>query len=265
VRSLAAITEPAVRAYLETALARPETLGLILIGSRALGWAEATGDFDVLIVVTPERAQTLTPEKAQVILYADGDFPKQKTGDFSYISERVLEAHLRSPLDIDHWPYQDAAVLGDRTGRLADWRARLAALPDGERRERAVQKYLQLAIALNHATADDVRGFGIDRQMNLFRGVLAGLHLWFALQGRWAPPFKWWTREVNRLEMRPDTRGILESAILNPSIETLIPVRDHLKSEMRAAGIAEVDDLAGAFLERLRPERREDQYRHTYL
>lgn len=254
-----------MRAHLDAALARPETLGLLLVGSRALGWAHERGDYDVLILVTPEHLRSLPPEEAQVFLYAEGEFPKRMTGDFSYVSEETLGAHLASPLDIDHWPYRDAVVLFDRTGRLPDWCVRLGTLPEPERRERAIQKYLQMAIALSYATVDDVRGYGVDRQMNLFRSVLAGLHLWFALRGRWAPPFKWWSREVERLEMRPDTRGILEAAILNPTIETVIPLRDHLREEMRHAGFTEVNDLVRAFVERLTADSRDAQYRHTYL
>jgi hypothetical protein len=101
--------------------------------------------------------------------------------------------------------------------------------------------------------------------MNLYRAVLAAAHLWFTLRGRWAPPLKWWTREIERLEMRPDTRGILEGAILNPTIETLTQLRDHLKTDMRHAGITEVDNFLHAFIERLQPERSEARYRHTYL
>ena len=254
-----------VRAYLDAALARPENLGLLLVGSRALGWASPQADYDLLILVTPEHLQSLHPEQAQVFLYAEGEFPKRMTGDFSYVSEVTFGEHLASPLDIDHWLYQDAVVLSDRTGRLPGWCARLGTLPEPERRERAIQKYLQMAIALSYATDDDVRGFGVDRQMNLFRSVLAGLHLWFALRGRWAPPFKWWSREVERLEMRPDTRGILEAAVLNTAIDTAIPLREHLKEEMRHAGITEVNDLVRAFIERLGIDSREDQYRHTYL
>jgi hypothetical protein len=265
VRSLDAITEPAVRAYLDRALARPETLGLLLVGSRALGWADPRGDYDLFLLVPAAHLRTLPPEEAQVFLFAEGEIPKRMIGDFSYVSEETLETHRKSPLDIDHWPYLDAVVLADRTGRLPDWCARISALPEAERRERAIQKYLQMAIALSYATADDVRGYGADRQMNLFRSVLAGLHLWFALRGRWAPPFKWWTREVERLEMRPDTRGILEAASLNPAIETVIPLRDHLREEMRHAGITEVNDPVRAFIERLTLDARDAQYRHTYL
>jgi hypothetical protein len=91
------------------------------------------------------------------------------------------------------------------------------------------------------------------------------VHLWFTLKGRWAPPFKWWTREVERLEIRPDTRAVLEGAILNPSIEMLTHVRDHMKSEMRHAGITEVDDLLRAFFTTFLPERRPAVYRNSYL
>jgi hypothetical protein len=265
VRSLGDVTEPAVRAYLDEALARPETLGLLLVGSRAAGWAEPDGDYDFFILVTPEAHRALSPEQAQVFLFAEGSYPRRLIGDFTYFSEESLEEHLASPHDIDHWPYVDAAVLADRTGRLPDWCRRLRTLPDGERKERAIHKYIQLQIACHYATADDVRGFEVDRQMNLYRAALAGVHLWFTLQGRWSPPFKWWTREIERLEMRPDTRGILEGSIRNPTIETATLLRDHLKSEMRHAGITEVDDFVRAFIERLQPAHREARYRYSYL
>jgi hypothetical protein len=265
VRSLDAITEPAVRAHFDAALADPATLGAVLVGSRAIGWAMPDGDYDAFILVTPDRLRTLAPEQRQVFHFAEGEYPKRLIGDYTYFSEESLETHLASPHDIDHWPWVDAAVLADRTGRLETWRARLAALPEADRNERAIQKFIQLQIAYHYATADDVRGFEVDRQMNLYRAVLAGAHLWFTLRGRWTPPLKWWTREIERLEMRPDTRGILEGAIRNPTIETLTQLRDHLKTDMRYAGIAEVDDFVRAFIERLQPERCEARYRHTYL
>lgn len=244
---------------------RPETLGLLLVGSRAIGWSEPGGDYDAFVLVTREARRMLTPEQAQVLLFAEGAYPRRLIGDFTYLSEDSLEEHLASPQDIDHWPYLDAAVLHDRTGRLADWCRRLADLPERERKERAIQKYIQIQIALHDATADEVRGFEPDRLMNLYRGALAGAHLWFTLQGRWSPPLKWWTREIERLEMRPDTRGILEGAIRNPTIETATLLRDHLRSEMRHAGMGEVDDFVRVFVERLGPGYREARERHTYI
>ena len=265
VRTLEDVTEPAVLACLKEALARPETLGLLLVGSRAAGWAEPDGDYDAFIVVTPEARRALTPEQAQVFQFAEGAYPRRLIGDFTYFSEESFEEHLASPQDIDHWCYQDAVVLADKTGRLPDWCRRLATLPERERKERAIHRYIQIQIACHYATADDVRGFDTDRQMNLFRAALAGAHFWFTLQGRWSPPFKWWTREVERLDMRPDTRGILEGSIRNPAIETVTQLRDHLRTEMRGAGIPEVDDFVRAFIERLQPAHREARYRYTYL
>jgi hypothetical protein len=265
VRSLEDVTEPAVRAYFEAAMGRSETLGILLVGSRALGWAEPDGDYDAFLLVTREALETLGPEETQAFLFAEGAYPRRLIGDFTYFSEESLEEHLASPHDIDHWPYADAAVLADRTGRLGEWCRRLAELPEGDRKERAIHKYIQIQIALHYATADEVRGFEPDRRMNLYRGALAGAHLWFTLRGRWSPPLKWWTREIERLEIRPDTRGILEGAILNPTIETLTLLREHLRAEMRHAGITEVDDFVRAFIERLQPTHREARYRSTYL
>lgn len=230
-----------------------------------MGWAEPDGDYDGFLFVTGDHFRTLTLDEIEVRMMAEGETPKRLIGDFSTLSEATFQEHLRSPLDIDHWPYVDAVVLHDRDGSLETWRNRLAAFPEDSFRSRAVHKMVQLVIAYHYATVDDVRGYPMDRQLNLYRAALAGVHLWFTLQRRWAPPFKWLTRELDRLEARPDTRAVLEGAILNPSIETVTHLRDHLKTEMKYAGIPEVDDLLHAFFTSLLPEHRAAFYRNSYL
>ena len=265
VRTLEEIHEPSARAFLEEEQGRPDTLGLILCGSRAIGWAAPDGDYDAFILVTPERFRSLDVADTMVHLYAADETPKRLIGDFTYYTEEAFESALASPLDIDHWAYVDAVVLADKTGRLEDWRRRLAAFPEDSWRERAVNKYLQLAVAASSATIDDVRGFDVDRQLNLFRAAIAGVHLWFTIRKRWAPSFKWWTREIERLQIRPDTRAVLEGAILNPSIDTVTHLREHMKTELRHAGVTEVDDVLRAFFATFLPENRDAVYRHSYL
>jgi hypothetical protein len=265
VRSLADIAEPAVRAAIEESLAKPEVLGFLLCGSRATGWAEPDGDYDGFLYVTNEHYRSLDVIATQVRLFAEGEVPPRLIGDISLFSDEVFDRGLTSPLDIDHWPYVDAVVLADKTSTLEEWRRRLSAFPEEGFKERAVHKFLQLAIAFHYATADDVRGYEVDRQMNLHRAALAGIHLWYTLQRRWSPPLKWWTRDVERLDIRPDTRAVLEATVLHPTIETLTHLRDHMKTEMRHAGITEVDDLLRAFFTTFLPEHREAVYRNSYL
>ncbi|HTK70344.1 MAG TPA: DUF4037 domain-containing protein [Candidatus Eisenbacteria bacterium] len=266
VRALDDVHEPAVRAAVDALIAHPATLGFTFCGSRAAGFATPEADYDGFALVTREHYRSLDVEAQQVLIYSDeGDAPKRVIGDFSLFSEDVLEEALRSPLDIDHWPWVDAVIVADRNGALAAWRDRLAAFPEAQRKERAIHRYIQMVIALHYAIADDVRGFEMDRQINLHRAALAAVHLWFTLRGRWAPPLKWLTREIERLEIRPDTRAILEGAVLNPSIEMLTHVRDHMKSDMRYSGITEVDDLRREFFKTLTPERRPAVYRDSYL
>jgi len=64
-----------------------------------------------------------------VRLSAEGEAPKRLIGDFSIFSDAALEEQLRSPLDIDHWPYVDAVVVHDTGGALRAWRRRIAAFP----------------------------------------------------------------------------------------------------------------------------------------
>lgn len=266
IRSLDDVHEPAVRAAVDALIAHPASLGFAFCGSRAAGFATPEADYDGFVRVTRDHYRSLDIDSTQVLIYADeADVPKRVIGDFSLFSDDVLDEALRSPLDIDHWPWVDAVIVADRDGALAGWRERLAAFPEATRRERAMHRYLQLVIALHYAISDDVRGFEMDRQINLHRAALAAVHLWFTLRSRWAPPLKWLTREIDRLEIRPDTRAILEGAVLNPSIEMLTHVRDHMKSDMRYSGIAEVDDLRREFFRTLTPERRPAVYRDSYL
>lgn len=265
VRSLDDIDEPVVRDALRKHLEHEATLGILLCGSRVLGWADRDGDYDALILVTPERFRSIPPEQTLLRLFAEGEAPRRMIGDFSIFTHDTLEESLRSPLDIDHWSYVDAVVLADRTGTLEERRRRLADFPEEGWRERALQRYLTLLIALHYAIADEARGFAPDRQMNLFRAGLAGIHLWFTLQRRWAPPLKWWTREVERLAIRPDSRAALEAAVLYPTIDTATHLREHMKIEMRHAGFAEVDDIVPAFARTFLPERRAAVYRDSYL
>jgi len=265
VRSLDQIDNPAVRAALDAYFAQEAVLGILLCGSRVLGWADADGDYDALILVTPEHFRSIPPEQTLVRIFAEGETPRRMVGDFAILTGATLDESLRSPLDIDHWPYVDAVVVADRTGTLEERRRGLAAFPEAGWRERALQRYLTLLIAVHYAIVDDVRGFAADRQMNLFRAGLAGIHLWFTLQKRWAPPLKWWTREVERLSIRPDSRAALEAAVLNPTIDTATHLREHLKTEMRHAGFAEVDDIVSEFARTFLPERRAAVYRDSYL
>lgn len=259
------VGEPSVRAWIEEAVGRPETLGFLLCGSRTLGWAAPDGDYDGFLYVTDGHYQALGVDQTEIRLFAEGETPKRMIGEFSLISDTLFGEHLQSPLDVDHWPYIDAVVINDKSRALEAWRRRISAFPEGPINERAMHKYIQLVVAYHYATIDDVRGFAVDRQLNLYRAALAGVNLWFTLQRRWAPPFKWWTREVERLGIRPDTRAVLEGAILNPTVEMLTHLRDHLKTEMKVAGIAEVDDVLLAFFTTLRLEHRPKVYRNSYL
>jgi len=265
VGSIAEIHEPLARTWLEERVARPETTGVLLCGSRATGWAAPDGDYDALVFLEPRAYGALAPEATLVYMHAPNEVPRRLVGDFSLLSDEHLDIHLASPLDIDHWAYVDAIVLFDRRGDLEERRRRIAAFPEESWRARVFQKYMLLLIAISYATKSDVAGREAERQINLQRGALAAINLWFALQRRWAPPLKWWTHEIERLEIRPDTRAVLEGAALAPTIEMLTHVRDHMKSELRHAGIAEVDAVLPAFAASFHPDRQNVLYRSQYL
>jgi hypothetical protein len=227
-RTIEEVREPVARAWLEETAAHPDTLGILLVGSRATGWGAPDADYDAFVYVTPERYRAIHVRDTLVWLETNGDGTKRLVGDFSIFSPEHLDVHEQSPLDIDHGPSLDAVLLLDRTGQLEERRRRIAAFPEAGWKERAIDKYLTVVASYSYAMKSDLAGLDAQRNLNIFRAVIAGVSLWFTLQRRWAPPYKWLTPEIERLEMRPDTRGILEGALVNPTMDTLTHLRDHL-------------------------------------
>jgi hypothetical protein len=70
---------------------------------------------------------------------------------------------------------------------------------------------------------------------------------------------------VERLDIRPDTRAVLEGAVVNPTIDTATHLREHFKTALRHAGVSEIEDPMKTFARMLQPERRAALYRDSHL
>ena len=161
----------------------PETLGLLLHGSRALGTDRPDSDYDLIRVVT-EQAYLARKERGALLerSAADGG-PKT---DVLYQTPRRIEPYVTAP----GWytpTYISARILFDRTGELATLVTRLADEAGRiafERTAAAYDDYLNCFVRSIKAAR---RGDEIGRQLHAAESSLALVRLLFGLESRWPP------------------------------------------------------------------------------
>src|SRR5690348_10119885 len=91
--------------------AQPEVLGVLLVGSRSRGHADALSDDDLEVLLTDAAAAARAPTDCSEVLITGEGASRRMIYDAQYLGRRALEAKAGSPHDLDHWPYERAAVL----------------------------------------------------------------------------------------------------------------------------------------------------------
>ncbi|MFW9914761.1 MAG: hypothetical protein ACFFGZ_04035 [Candidatus Thorarchaeota archaeon] len=257
--------------YYQKLIKEPHVLGFLVWGSRATGFGAPKTDWDALVYVTEEYYNQLELQDTLWWIFDESISPKRLVIDFSPVSDAWFRQQIESPLDIDHSPYAEGITLYDETGKLEEWRRKLARYPVEEHENRLKNKFVQFLNAFGEARIDDARlsldreKFLPNRQINLYRAVLASLHLWFALKKSWTPPLKWWSHHSLKLGMKEDEFRIFKEAIEDPSLENVRTLIEHLKQMILDQGYDFPNDYVKAFLETIHTKGRPKQIRHTYL
>ncbi|MHA2294382.1 MAG: DUF4037 domain-containing protein [Candidatus Hodarchaeales archaeon] len=265
VNSIEDIDDPIAKKKLVELIKEPHVMGVMLWGSRATGFGTPNTDWDVLIYVTDDFFQTLHIKDIAIILFDENTDPKRLVCDFSYLSDKVFQQQLESPLDVDHFAYAEGVVIHDQAGgKLEEWRRKLARYPEDEHVERLKIKLIQLNTAFYYARVNEKRGFKPDQQVNLYRSITIAVNLWFTLQKTWSPPFKWWTKHVKRLGMDDETYDIFCEALKDPSIKTVEKLVDSLNKLAKKQGY-DFKNFQEDFLETIMPTGRPKLIKHGYM
>ncbi|TFF92659.1 DUF4037 domain-containing protein [Candidatus Thorarchaeota archaeon] len=265
VESIDEIDDRIAREKLEDLVKEPWCLGVMLWGSRATGFGAPTTDWDALIYVTEEYYDSLQVKDTLWLEFDESVEPKRLVIDFSPVADSWFRQQIESPLDIDHSPYAEGAVIHDTTGELEKWRRKLARYPEEEHLDRLKNKYILMLGSLGNADMNNRRGFAVDSKLNLYRGVVAAANLWFALKKSWAPPLKWWSQHVKKMGMSKETYAMFSGVIENPTVEGLIELFRHLKQAILDEGYDFPNDSHTTFLETIHVRGRPAQIRHGYL
>lgn len=257
--------------YYQKLIKEPHVLGFLVWGSRATGFGAPNTDWDALVYVTEEYYNQLELQDTLWWIFDESISPKRLVIDFSPVSDAWFRQQIESPLDIDHSPYAEGITLYDEIGKLEEWRRKLAQYPVEEHEDRLKSKFVQFLNAFGEARSDNDRltldreKFLPNRQVNLYRAILASLHLWFALKKSWTPPLKWWSHHSLKLGMTEEEFHFFTEAIESPSLENVRTLIDRLKQMILDQGYDFPNDYVKAFLETIHTNGRPKQIRHTYL
>jgi predicted nucleotidyltransferase len=265
VKSIEEIDVPMVRERLEGLITEPHVLGVMLWGSRATGFGTPTTDWDALIYVTEEYYDSLEMKDTIWLEFDESVEPRRLVIDFSPVADSWFRQQIESPLDIDHSPYAEGVVIHDPTGKLEEWRQKLARYPEEEHVNRLKNKFALAVGSFGAGRIDNDRGFIHDSKLNLYRSIVAAVNLWFTVKKSWTPPLKWWTPHAKKLGMSDETYTLFCDALDNPSIETVGAILKHLREMIVEDGYEFPNDFITAFLETIHIDGRPGQIRHSYM
>jgi len=265
VKSIEEIDVPMARERLEGLVKEPHVLGVMLWGSRATGFGAPATDWDALIYVTEEYYDSPELKDTIWLEFDESVEPRKLVIDFSPISDAWFRQQKDSPLDIDHSPYQEGVVIYDPSGKLEQWRQKLARYPEEEHVDRLKNKFALAAGSYGAGRIDHDRGFVHDSKLNLYRSIVASVNLWFTIKKSWTPPLKWWTPHEKKLDMTDETYKLFCDALDNPTVETIGTVVKHLRELILEDGHDFPNDFITAFLETIHVDGRPAQIRHSYI
>jgi hypothetical protein len=200
------VSDPVLDALLAEASTDPGTLGLILSGSRAVGAADATSDYDIVWVLTDaardERKPTRTVRR----------FDALPPAEIEYSCPRDLAAAADEP---GWWTYGyvSAQVLLDKTGELVESLARLAAMPEHRARTDAYESYDAYLNSFVRSTRSWERGDELGARIHATQSVAYLVRALFALERRWAPYHDRLLAQLPRLAAQGWEPGYLEDAL----------------------------------------------------
>ena len=265
ITSIDEIEDNTVKKELQSFMSKDYVLGLMLWGSRATQFGEPDTDYDVLIYVDQKYFDSLQKKDIAILKFNEQVTPKKLLIDFTYWANSIFEDQLVSPMDIDHSAYVDhsAIVLYDKTGKLEEWRKKLAFYPLGTHKDRIKTKFIDLLVSFGYAQKNKVRNNELDTRLNLFKTLTIASNISFNLLKTWAPPLKWWSKHAKKLHMDDELFNLLSKSIQDLSVETTKKLIDALREKIKQDGV-NLDNLTADFFETIYPEGRAKLIKFSY-
>jgi hypothetical protein len=240
----------------------PDVLGVVHVGSASRGHDDELSDDDLEVYLSEEAWQARTPgECIELLIEGEADAARL-IYDTQYTAISDLERKLTSPHDLDHWPYERARVLFDRTGRVSEVVAALGRVDADFRSKRLHHATIDTSIAINRAAKTRKRHFEAAEHLLVARGAKALSRLLFALECRWVPLDHWLEPEVYTLQDPTGAGESLLAALRTGSYEALGEGLKRLEERLLAEGVPPRSEWQTLFLELIHPSRAAERAIH---
>ncbi|MDB5096569.1 MAG: hypothetical protein JWM80_990 [Cyanobacteria bacterium RYN_339] len=253
---------PRTAEQVQTWAADPSVVGVVWVGSRSRGYGDSYSDDDLEVYLAPEAFARVDPLDSYVMEPAPEADPPRLIFDAQLTSLAKLHAKHGTARDLDHWPYERAQLLFDRTGALGPALLHAATMDPGFRRARIQHGALDLALAIGRAKKTYLRGFRAGTSLLVGRGAKALARVVFALEDRWVPLDHWLEPELRTLR-DPDTIApLLVEAVANGRYEPLVEALERLEPRLASDGFPAGPGRARFFSELMHPDRARERAIH---
>lgn len=246
---------PETAARLEEWKAKPEVLGVLLVGSKSRGHADERSDDDLEVLLTEEAFAGIAPADCCDVKVVGEGKDRRMIYDAQLTTLEDIRRKASSHFDLDRWPYEKAKILFDRTGDVAPAVARAGRMDPEFRRLRLLHATIDAVFVPYRAKKTRARGAEGAVRILIAQGAMALARLIFALEYRWVPLLHWLEAELRTLE-DPDGAGpLLIDALANARPEALSEALERLEDRLFEAGVPRRAGLNALFFELIHPAR----------
>jgi len=240
----------------------PEVLGVILTGSKSLGHDDELSDDDLEVIFTEEAFAKIAPARCHEYIVEGEGASAKVVYDALYTTLSEFGQKIGSPRDLDHWPYESARVIFDRTGKVRAAIDRAARMDPDFRHKRLLHATVDAWAAQRRAAKTLRRVNDAALRLILARGAKALARVLFALEWRWVPLDHWLEAELDTLEDPAGAGKLLVEALALNRPEPLAEALDRLEDALFDEGVSRPSERVALFLELIHPSRAEERRAH---
>jgi hypothetical protein len=240
----------------------PEVLGVLLVGSRSRGNADALSDDDLEVILTDDAAARISPAHCSEVLIEGEGESRKLIYDAQYLALGGLLDKGASYIDLDHWPYERASVLFSRDVEIGAIVERLGAMPADFRTKRLIHSTIDAWIPPYRANKCLKRGQAASAHLLVARGARALSRLVFALEWRWVPLDHWLEAELRTLSDEAHVGPLIVQALNSGEPQPLQDALNALEPALQGAGVPGPAQRRDLFMELVHPSRSKERAIH---